>query len=301
MPIFTTAARCLIEVIDAGSIRRAAEILNTAPSAVNRHILNLEAEYRTTLLERLPRGVRATPAGRLMADQIRKWHGDMAVLAEDLAKLKGVGRQQITVGMMECFAGSFFAEVLADVRRSHPDLSVIARVGGTRELVALLDEGDIDVVLAFNMPASSNYWVMETIPVAIGLATAADHPLASGGPVSPVDLESETLLLVDESLSLRPVVDSLLSAASSGSNTLLTSNSIAMIRSIVASGAGVSLLTRFDVRDEVASGRIVLLPVNAPNTREHLSICVRDQTTVPAVTTAFTQAVLAVIRRDLAG
>jgi DNA-binding transcriptional LysR family regulator len=300
MPIFTTAARCLVEVIDAGSIRRAAEILNTAPSAVNRHILNLEAEYRTTFLERLPRGVRATPAGRLMADQIRKWQADMDVLAGELAKLRGVERQQISIGMMECFAGSFFAEVLGAVRANHPDLNVLARVGGTRELVSLLDDGEIDLVVGFNMPASSNYWVMETIPVAVGLAIAADHPLAKRGSISPADIEGEPLLLVDESLSLRSVVDSLLPNASSWSNAPLTSNSIAMIRTVVASGAGISLLTRFDVRDETASGRIVLVPFDAANTREILSICVRDQTAVPALITAFTQAAIAAIRRDLA-
>ncbi|NML75677.1 LysR family transcriptional regulator [Rhizobium sp. S-51] len=300
MPIFTTAARCLVEVIDAGSIRRAAEILNTAPSAVNRQILNLEAEYRTTFLERLPRGVRATTAGRLMADQIRKWQGDMEKVADELARLRGAERHQVTIGMMECFAGSFFAEVLDEVRRSHPEASVIARVGGTRELVNLLEDGEIDLIIGFNIPPSSNYWVMETIPVAMGVATAANHRLAGRKSLSPAEIESEPLLLVDDTLSLRPFVDSIMPNASSWSNAPLTSNSIAMIRTVVGSGAGISILTRLDVRDELAAGRIILVPLDAANTRENLSICVRDQTAVPALITAFTQAMIAAIRRDLA-
>lgn len=39
MPLLTTAARCLIEVAEAGSIRKAADLMNLSASAVNRQIL----------------------------------------------------------------------------------------------------------------------------------------------------------------------------------------------------------------------------------------------------------------------
>src|SRR4051812_35299240 len=46
-----------------GSIRKAAEALNVASSALNRQILDLEADLGSPLFERLPRGVRVTSAG----------------------------------------------------------------------------------------------------------------------------------------------------------------------------------------------------------------------------------------------
>lgn len=299
MPIFTTATRCLVEVIEAGSIRRAAEILNTAPSAINRHILNLEAEYRTTFLERLPRGVRATPAGRLMAAQIRKWQEDMAHVSDELAKLRGQERQQIAIGLMECFAGSFFAEILAGIRKQYPDANVVVRVGGTREMLASLETGDIDLVLGFNMPPSSDYWVVETIPIGMGVVAAPDHPFAGRASISPAECETEPLLLVDESISLKPLIDTLFPNASPWSKAPLTSNSIALIKNAVRTGAGISILTRFDVRDEVASGQLVLVPLDVPNLRENLAICVRDQSSVTPLSAAFTQAIISAIRREL--
>lgn len=299
MPIFTTATRCLVEVIDAGSIRRAAEILNTAPSAINRHILNLEAEYRTTFLERLPRGVRATPAGRLMADQIRRWQADLERISDDLATLRGQERQQIAIGMMECFAGSFFAEVLVGIRKQYPDANVVVRVGGTRELLALLEGGDLDLVLGFNMPPSSDYWAMETIPITMGVAVATDHRFASRSSVTPAECEAEPLLLVDESLSLKPLIDTLFPNASPWAKAPLTSNSIVMIKHAVRTGAGISILTRFDVRDELESRQLALVPLDAPNVRENLAICMRDQSSVTPLGTAFTQAIIAAVRREL--
>src|SRR4051812_49897246 len=46
-----------------GSIRKAADVLNVASSALNRQILDLESDLGSPLFERLPRGVRVTSAG----------------------------------------------------------------------------------------------------------------------------------------------------------------------------------------------------------------------------------------------
>ena len=53
------------QVARLGSIRRAAEALHVASSAVNRQIIKLEAEIGTPLFERLRSGVRLTAAGEL--------------------------------------------------------------------------------------------------------------------------------------------------------------------------------------------------------------------------------------------
>ena len=63
--------RYLDHVARLGSIRRAAEALNVASSAVNRQILKLEAEIVAALFERRGNGVRLTPAGLMLARRAR--------------------------------------------------------------------------------------------------------------------------------------------------------------------------------------------------------------------------------------
>src|ERR1700730_12009289 len=57
----------LLTYVDAvaryGSIRKAADALNVASSALNRQLLDLEMDLRAPLFERLPRGVRVRAAG----------------------------------------------------------------------------------------------------------------------------------------------------------------------------------------------------------------------------------------------
>ena len=55
--------RYLDEVARSGSIRKAADRLNVAASAINRQILSLEAELDTPLFERMPGGLRLTASG----------------------------------------------------------------------------------------------------------------------------------------------------------------------------------------------------------------------------------------------
>jgi DNA-binding transcriptional LysR family regulator len=63
--------RYLDQVARVGSIRRAAEKLNVASSAVNRQILKLEAEIGVPIFERRGNGVRLTPAGEQLMRHTR--------------------------------------------------------------------------------------------------------------------------------------------------------------------------------------------------------------------------------------
>ncbi|WP_179208886.1 LysR family transcriptional regulator [Salinicola salarius] len=85
MQLLQTSLRYFEEVARQGSLRKAAERLHVAASAVNRQILKLEAELGVPLFERLPRGLRLSAAGELMLYQIRQWQRDERHLLEPWA------------------------------------------------------------------------------------------------------------------------------------------------------------------------------------------------------------------------
>lgn len=66
MPAFSRFLRYFVVVGRLGSIRKAAEILNVSASAIDRQILNVEADIGIPLFERLPTGLRLTAAGEIM-------------------------------------------------------------------------------------------------------------------------------------------------------------------------------------------------------------------------------------------
>ena len=69
--MFASELRAFHAVAQSGSIRRAAELLDTAPSSVSRKVGLLEQQIGTTLLERTSNGVTLTHAGAMVAEYAR--------------------------------------------------------------------------------------------------------------------------------------------------------------------------------------------------------------------------------------
>jgi len=295
MPIFTAAATCLIEVASAGSIRKASETLNTSASAVNRHILNLEAELGVQLLERLPRGVRPTPAGQVLIDQLRSWVQSLQSIQTDIESIHGSGQTRITVGLMECFAGAIFADVLVNLKKTHPSTTIVARVGGTSELVSILEDGELDLVVGFDLPPSSSYWEIEVLDMPVGMVMLPTHKFASRNSISLQECSDEPILLADSSLTLKPLVDSILPPNGKRPAPPLMTNSIGLLKGALLSGAGIALLSRLDVVNEIEQGTLIFVKLNDERITERLSICVRDQGSISASTRAFCDAMMAAL------
>jgi molybdenum-dependent DNA-binding transcriptional regulator ModE len=83
--------RYLDEVVRRGSIRKAAEHLHVAPTAVNRQILDLEAELGAPLFDRIHNRLRLTPLGEMVLTHVRSTLREHAALRERIADFKGMG------------------------------------------------------------------------------------------------------------------------------------------------------------------------------------------------------------------
>jgi DNA-binding transcriptional LysR family regulator len=62
---------CLVALVDTGSVTGAAAALRMSQPALSHQIASLERELGTPVVERLPRGVRVTAAGRAVAEDAR--------------------------------------------------------------------------------------------------------------------------------------------------------------------------------------------------------------------------------------
>src|SRR5947209_1658625 len=71
--------RYFIAIADAGVLSRAAETLNVAQSALSHHVAALETDLGVKLLERRPRGIALTAAGRRLYE-----HASALLHDEDL-------------------------------------------------------------------------------------------------------------------------------------------------------------------------------------------------------------------------
>ncbi|WP_299984849.1 LysR family transcriptional regulator [uncultured Ruegeria sp.] len=294
MPLLTQAAHVLEIVASSGSIRKASERVNLAPSAINRHVLNLERELGTPLFLRHAKGMNLTEAGKLVVDYIRDFQTQDQTLRSEIEVLKGrVGH--VRLGIMECFAEGFLATVYDEVRQKHGSVAIDVVVAGTSQLVQQMLAGELDLVVAFNMPGDIGFRCHYETRLDIGVVMKPTPELRSKNVVGKEELQGQQLVLPDRSLSLNATVKSMIQRMGLNSQAIAKSNSVSAIKQLVIQGAGVSFLTWADVRDEVTRGDLLFCQIEGQNIYELLTLSGRN----PAQMSETTQALAKILVRTL--
>lgn len=286
MPLITQAARALEMVARYGSIRRAAERINAAPSAINRQILNLEAEFGVPLFERHPRGMHVTQSGQVLVDRIREWQSDDLRTRSLVETLKGSSGGVIRIGAMECLAADFLPRAFSKFQNIYPDGALDAIIGGTADIVALLMSGKIDLAIAFNLPRDQGLKITHEVRVPLGAVVSPGHPLSRKAKLRLEDIFQYPLALADNRLTIGPVVNTLLERSRKSLTRTIVSNSIAVLKSFAQRGEGVTILTSVDVYNEVKTKQLHFAPFDGSRMYELLSISVRDDKALPPNTKA---------------
>ena len=123
---------------------RAAEELNITQPAVSQHIAHLERDYGVPLFAYRKKKLQLTDAGALLRDALSTMAHDERLLRDRMRSSATGARVELSLGMTLTAGEYLVAAPLADCLRRHPELHVAVRSGGTSELLALLNAGEID-------------------------------------------------------------------------------------------------------------------------------------------------------------
>lgn len=142
------ALECLVAVLDHGSVTEAAARLHMSQPALSHQIAALERELGTPVVERLPRGVRPTVAGRaVLADARAALAAADRVLATGRAVAKGAGGR-LRIGCAESMTAGLLAPVLRAWHRQHPDVDIdLNELTSADALADLVASGQADIAI----------------------------------------------------------------------------------------------------------------------------------------------------------
>lgn len=134
-------------VAETGSITRAAERSRVSQPAVSKQIQELEQALGVRLLERLPRGVRLTEAGTLLAEYASRQAATEREAASALKEFRGLKRGRLAVGASTTIASYLLPPVFGEFHRCHPDIQLRLEIANTREIQHHLMQGVVEVGL----------------------------------------------------------------------------------------------------------------------------------------------------------
>jgi LysR family hydrogen peroxide-inducible transcriptional activator len=230
----------VVAVADEGHFGRAAERCNVSQPTLSVQVRKLEGTLGLALFERSNRRVLLTESGQAIVRQAR------TVLAEAqrLLALATEGRGspltgRLALAAIQTLGPYFFPLVLRPLRATFPLLSLSLFESRTADILDGLRDGRIDAALV-SLPL--NPGSLSVSPLFIEpfhLACPAEHPLAQGGALSAGAIAGPDLLLLDEGNCLR---DQAIAACGAGSSAGRHATSLETLRSMVAAGAGYTLL-----------------------------------------------------------
>lgn len=272
----------------AGSIREAARRLHVASSAVNRQLLQIEEEIGTPLFERMPRGLRLTPAGEIFSRHVITVLQDAQRLEGELDALRGVRRGTLDVVAAEGLASAFLPALVAAMAERHPMVRIRVRTDGSAASAQRVIDGDADVALVFSQPRHEALRQFAVGRFRLGAVVPPSHPLARLRTVGFADCAAHPLILAGPGLSIHEAMLPLVSHARRPLTVALETASIELMKQLAVRGLGVAFQTRLGLEREIRQGELVHLPLRgAGDLVSELGVYARAGRALPPALDAF--------------
>lgn len=241
--------RYAVAAADHGSFRRAADALLLRQSTLSRCIRQLEHSIGTIVFERSSGGLCATLAGR---DFLRTARSILEQMDSLIKRTHHAGRGEagrLSIGFYTSISAGNLRATLVDYQKRFPQIDICLKESSRARLVTALRNGALDIaIVTGELPLLGN----QGIPLwseRILLALLEGHPLASKDVVYWTDLRGETVLLsqYDPGRELEDLLMSRLVSSEDRPKIARHDVSRGIIKSLIAAGFGVSLVTESDI------------------------------------------------------
>jgi DNA-binding transcriptional LysR family regulator len=256
------AIRSFVEIVDQGSLTRAAEVQGLSRAMVSRHLEALERWLGARLLHRTTRRVSLSEAGVEALPRLRQ----MLDLAQDLQTLSGThhtepaGKLRITTSLS--FALSCLTAAIVDFQQRHPRIEVeLLTVDRAVDLVA----ERIDLAVRITNRLDDGVVARKLADCRSVLCASPAYLKRRGTPRRPEDLQAHDC--ITHAFGTRAEYRLSHAGRTSRLNVggTLSGNETAVLRQAALAGAGIAMLPTYFVGDALRQGLLVrVLPEHEP-------------------------------------
>ena len=245
--------RYLVALADLRHFGRAAEACHVSQPTLSTQIRKLEEELGVPLVERAPRQVMLTAAGRDIAERARRVLADVEQMRETARRTADPEAGTVRLGIFPTLGPYLLPHVVPSLRARFPRLELLLVEEKTEALLGMLREGRLDAaVLA--LPLHEDWLECEFLfEEPFMLAVPGAHPLAQRHGLRLADLADQNLLLLEDGHCLREQALEVCTLSGAGEKEGFRATSLETLRQMVAAGVGITLLPMLAVKPPVSS------------------------------------------------
>ncbi|MGY0488537.1 LysR family transcriptional regulator [Streptomyces sp. WG-D5] len=259
--LLTAAAEC-------GSLTAAATELGMTTSAASQQMSLLEREAGQPLIERLPRGIRTTPAGAALAERGRTIRRELGAAEADLQSFADLDQGTLRLGSFPTASASLLPLALTRFRRRHPGVRTVVRAGVLDELRDMLHTGEVEQALLWdyewNRVDDDTLTLTHLLDDPTVLVVPADSPLRTRGSLRLADLADEEWIIRADNHPVADVLRRSCGRAGFEPRIAYASHDYQEAQAMVAAGLGIALAPRLALTSRRSDVRLLALTSDAP-------------------------------------
>jgi LysR family transcriptional regulator, hydrogen peroxide-inducible genes activator len=266
----------LVALADHKHFGRAAAACHVSQPTLSTQIKKLEDELGVPLVERAPRKVMLTPAGREAAERARRIVAEVEQMKEAARRSQDPEAGTVRLGIFPTLAPYLLPHVIPRIRARFPQLELLLVEEKSDELLSRLREGKLDAAL-LALPVHDEQLHTEFLfEEPFVLAVPENHPLARRLTLGLDELSEQRLLLLEDGHCLREQALDVCRLSGAHEKTEFRATSLETLRQMVAANVGATLLPMLAVRPPVArSENIHLLHFTDTPPSRSIAMCWR--------------------------
>jgi len=233
-------------------------------SAVSQAVREIEREISVQIFDRSTRPLTVTPAGKLYLDYCRDVLRRQDEFETSLKKLKMETDGRVRLAAIYSIALSEMSEIEAKFAHAFPQAHLDVSYLRPERVWAAVENDNADLGIVSYAESSREVVALPWRDEEMVVAAAPNHSLARLRTVSAKDLSGATFVGFDDDLPIQNQIERYFRDHRVTVDINLRFDNLVMIKQAVAHGAGISIMPKRVMREDIAANRLVALHLDPP-------------------------------------
>src|SRR6476646_4519209 len=266
-----------LAVVEERTFTRAAERVGRTQPAISQSIKKLEEEIGAPLFARDVHDVTLTESGRVLADYARRLLTMRDDALRQVSELRTLKAGRLTVAAHESAAVYLLPAPLRHYLQKFPDIKVGIQRSRLAEIPRQVMDREVDIGFVKDEPAFHELHSVEVHSDEMMLVAAPQHPLANRPAVAILDLGAEQFVLHHQCAATTTKILQLFEQHATRCRVVAELWSFENVKSFVREEVGIAIVPGITVRQELADGTLVRVPLPELSMPRRTLMVYRDQ------------------------
>lgn len=237
-----------VEVARQGGFSRAARTVHAAQPTVSKAVQSVEEDLGIRLFERLAHGVRLTMEGEMVYRRALRILTEYEALEGEVAALHGLEKGVLRLGLPPVGSGALFARPSALFRQRYPGIAIHLQEEGCAALEQRVLDGELEMALTL-LPVHEAFEYLPMCDEPLMVLMPTDFPLKGRTSLRLDDLADAPFIWFERGFILNERITALCHQRGFMLHEAFRSGQVDFIITLVATGMGVAVLPRLELRD----------------------------------------------------